>query len=122
MTIYYSPSSNGFYDTKVGYSSYPEDVIDVTDQYYYLLDQISNYGKQIVVLNSEITLIDKTLPVSTWEDIKRKRNDLLKMSDWTQLADSPTTNKDIWAAYRQTLRDIPQNFSNPEDVVFPEAP
>jgi len=25
-------------------------------------------------------------------------------------------------AYRQTLRDIPQNFKNPEDVVWPQKP
>jgi Phage tail assembly chaperone protein len=27
-----------------------------------------------------------------------------------------------WSAYRQALRDIPQDFDNPEDVVFPEVP
>lgn len=122
MTIYYSPMNSGFYDTKVGYSSYPPDIIDVTDRYHELLDQISNYGKRIVVSNGEVILVDKEVLLPTWDDIKRKRIDLLKASDWTQLADAPISNRDAWVAYRQALRDLPQNFLNPEDVVFPEAP
>lgn len=122
MTIYYSPLNSGFYDTKVGYSSYPPDIIDVTDRYYELLDQISNHGKRIVVSNGEVLLADRIAAPITWEEIKKKRIDLLKLSDWTQLADAPISNREEWVTYRQALRDIPQNFVNPEDVVFPEAP
>jgi hypothetical protein len=60
----------------------------------------------------------------TWDDIRSERDRLLAASDWTQVADAPLTagEKQAWADYRQTLRDIPQDFATPDDVVWPEAP
>jgi hypothetical protein len=42
------------------------------------------------------------------EDVRRRRNQLLQESDWTQFNDSPLTDakKTEWATYRQSLRDI----------------
>jgi hypothetical protein len=40
-----------------------------------------------------------------WQVIRTQRNQLLKDSDWTQLADTPV-DKATWATYRQALRDI----------------
>jgi hypothetical protein len=40
-----------------------------------------------------------------WQAIRTQRNQLLKDSDWTQLADTPV-DKATWATYRQSLRDI----------------
>jgi hypothetical protein len=31
-------------------------------------------------------------------------------------------NKSAWAEYRQSLRDIPQNFVDTNEVVWPKAP
>lgn len=58
-----------------------------------------------------------------WEPVKTARNILLAESDWTQAADSPLSDaaKAAWADYRQALRDIPQDFDAPDDVVWPEA-
>jgi hypothetical protein len=56
-----------------------------------------------------------------WEPVRKERNNLLTQSDWTQLSDS-SADKVAWASYRQALRDIPQNFSNPEDVTWPAKP
>ena len=56
-----------------------------------------------------------------WSQVRLKRNRLLDDSDWTQLADS-SANKTAWANYRQELRDIPQNFPKPDDVVWPTKP
>jgi hypothetical protein len=30
MTIYYSPTTKGFYDTDFGYPSLPQDIIEIT--------------------------------------------------------------------------------------------
>ena len=59
-----------------------------------------------------------------WAIIKNDRNALLLASDWTQVLDAPLTieQRTAWSAYRQSLRDIPQEFDNPDYVVFPEAP
>ena len=56
-----------------------------------------------------------------WRPARKKRNELLTQSDWTQLADS-TADKTAWANYRQELRDIPQTFATPESVVWPDKP
>ena len=50
-----------------------------------------------------------------------KRNELLAKSDWTQLPDSPA-DKEAWATYRQSLRDLPEQKGYPLKVAFPTAP
>jgi hypothetical protein len=50
-----------------------------------------------------------------------KRDDLLQGSDWTQVADAPV-DQAAWAAYRQALRDVPQQDGFPSEVVWPESP
>jgi hypothetical protein len=42
-------------------------------------------------------------------------------SDWTQVLDAPV-DRAVWAAYRQALRDIPQQVGFPHDIVWPVAP
>ena len=56
-----------------------------------------------------------------WAQVRVERDRLLAASDWTQVADAPV-DAQAWADYRQTLRDIPQDFDSPDDVVWPEAP
>ncbi|WP_228010946.1 tail fiber assembly protein [Vibrio sp. OPT20] len=59
-----------------------------------------------------------------WVYIRKVRDDLIQVTDFTQMSDfSITEEKRLeFAAYRQALRDLPQNFSNPNDVVWPEKP
>lgn len=59
-----------------------------------------------------------------WNLIRSQRNLLLAASDWTQLADAylTETEKIAWNEYRQALRNLPQDFSMPEEVIFLEAP
>jgi len=59
-----------------------------------------------------------------WAQVRAERDRLLAASDWTQMPDAPLTAevKQAWADYRQTLRDIPQDFADPDDVVWPEQP
>ena len=53
--------------------------------------------------------------------IKQKRNKLLQDSDWTQLPDVKLTNKEVWAIYRQQLRDILKQ-PNIENPTWPTMP
>lgn len=57
-----------------------------------------------------------------WDYLKKIRNQYLSDSDWVVLPDSNPTNKQAWLEYRQQLRDLPQKFTNPEDVIWPERP
>ena len=62
-------------------------------------------------------------PVPTWDTIRIQRDSLLKDSDWAIISDAtPKPSKEAWLTYRQALRDIPQNFSTPEEVVWPDKP
>tara|TARA_B100001971_G_C17931517_1_gene402952 strand:- start:98 stop:469 length:372 start_codon:yes stop_codon:yes gene_type:complete len=63
-------------------------------------------------------------PKTSWEEIRRKRNQLLQESDWIALNDVCLTDeqKQLWKKYRQKLRDIPQTLKNPEDVKWLEKP
>jgi hypothetical protein len=59
-----------------------------------------------------------------WKAVRSERDRLLAACDWTQVADAPLTadEKTAWADYRQALRDVPQDFDSPDDVIWPEAP
>jgi hypothetical protein len=53
--------------------------------------------------------------------VRQNRTQLLKDSDWTQLADS-TADKAAWATYRQALRDITAQAGFPWGVQWPTQP
>lgn len=81
----------------------------VDGQYTILWDVIQKSAEQIA---EELELKK--------EQVRSHRNGLLSESDWTQLADAPV-DKAAWAAYRQALRDLPQQPGFP-DVDMPVAP
>ena len=58
------------------------------------------------------------------EAVRSTRNTKIAQCDWTQLDDTPITNakKLEWAAYRQALRDVPEQAGFPWDVTWPEKP
>ena len=53
--------------------------------------------------------------------VRADRNARLAATDWTQIADS-TADKPAWAAYRQTLRDVPLQAGFPQSVSWPQEP
>ena len=59
----------------------------------------------------------------TWSDIRAKRDDILRSTDWT-MTTGATVDQAQWAAYRQNLRDLPQTYKDktPSDVVWPTQP
>lgn len=69
------------------------------------------------------TFVPPPVPPLTWDDVRGERDRLLAASDWTQIPDSPleVAEKQEWAEYRQALRDVPQDFDDPDDVTWPEA-
>mgnify|MGYP003129500389 FL=1 len=54
--------------------------------------------------------------------LRRDRNQKLRMSDWTQGSDVPDAIKTPWATYRQKLRDLPANTSDPNNPTWPTEP
>lgn len=50
------------------------------------------------------------------------RNRLLAETDWSQAVDTPQTVKNKYAAYRQALRDVPQQAGFPDNIQWPVKP
>jgi hypothetical protein len=80
-------------------------------------------GEKMSTDNPEyVAWLNRVYP-PVWSQIRRRRDDLLTESDWTAIPDSdPKPSKETWLTYRQALRDLPQTFSAPEEVVWPNKP
>ena len=53
-------------------------------------------------------------------DVRQQRNGLLRDSDW--VSGSDVTMSTAWRTYRQALRDLPSNTSDPTNPVWPTKP
>ena len=77
------------------------------------------------LVDDELVLVeDLTKSSPLWNSLRKLRNLKLQECDWTQLTDSPLSEeeKDAWASYRQELRDMPTNMTDPEIPVWPTLP
>jgi len=54
--------------------------------------------------------------------LRKKRNNLLTTTDWTQTNDIIMENESEWNEYRRALRDLPSTTEDPENPVWPERP
>ena len=93
---------------------------------------IEQLKKEVSVLRNHIELLTNKVfedadillqDDSTWENVREKRDHLLKLTDWVMTPGS-TIDQGAWSSYRQTLRDLPQTFKGckSEQVVWPKAP
>lgn len=69
---------------------------------------------EIAELNAEIT-------AQAWVSLRVRRDGLLVSSDWTQIADAPV-DATAWKTYRQALRDLPANTTDPTAPDWPTPP
>ena len=56
-----------------------------------------------------------------WKKLRKDRSFFLKRCDWTQVPDAPV-DAAAWATYRQQLRDLPANTTDPRNVEWPVPP
>jgi hypothetical protein len=79
----------------------------------------------------EVTLIEDPVKVQaktaqSWTALRTERNRRLAASDWVALADAHLSQdkKDAWFAYRQALRDLPDEvtITSPADLDAVEWP
>ena len=66
---------------------------------------------EVIRLNTEVYPI---------EYLRHVRNNLLQETDW--MANSDVTMSDAWKTYRQALRDLPANTSDPSNPTWPTKP
>ena len=93
-------------------------------QSYLLTDEVDFKNKHVVngVLETlPEDIIEAKDIEKEWKRLKRRRTQALYNSDWTQVPDAPV-DAAAWAVYRQQLRDLPANTTDPRNVVWPEPP
>jgi len=63
-------------------------------------------------------------PVNVEARAREQRNALLSESDYILMPDYPLTDeqREAWTAYRQALRDLPEQEGWPMNIVWPEKP
>lgn len=61
---------------------------------------------------------------AAWAAVRAERDARLSACDWTQNADVPLSDSKMseWRAYRQALRDVPENTADPRNPSWPEPP
>lgn len=87
------------------------------------LDRIE-VGRASIVRTStgHIKQLDKREAIA-WQEIRAERKDRLYASDWTRTAPHLSKNlRESWADYQQRLRDLPETYASPYDVVWPDEP
>ena len=57
---------------------------------------------------------------NAWIGLRSKRTQLLDETDW--MANSDVTMSDEWRTYRQALRDLPANTTDPASPTWPTKP
>jgi hypothetical protein len=124
MKYYYSNLMKGFFCKEIHGKNIPEDSIEITQEKYRELLKKSDEGKNISVNEKKEIILEDPIPKKiTWEEVRMKRNEFLKESDWIVLEDAnPKPSKKDWVDYREKLRKIPQNFKDPEKIIWPEKP
>lgn len=70
-------------------------------------------------IDAKITELEAAEPL---RQLREKRDQLLKQTDWVSGEDVPQPIKDAWFPYRQALRDITNTYTSLDDVVWPSKP
>lgn len=66
------------------------------------------------------TEVDRLIADAPWADLRTLRNRLLAETDWWALSDITMTDEE--RAYREALRDLPANTTDPANPVWPTKP
>ena len=68
-------------------------------------------------IQAEITRLQSE---ELWKDLRKQRNNLIAETDYLALSDATMT--DDMTTYRQALRDLPANTTDPANPVWPTKP
>jgi len=105
------PVLNGAQPTATRYQIVARDgVEEINGQWFTKFTAIDIDADAIAALDAQQAASQRT-----------ERNRLIAECDWTQVADSPV-DKEVWATYRQLLRDIPSQSGFPWDITWPVEP
>ena len=87
-------------------------------------DGVQLIGNKWFTKYSKVTLDEDAIAAKDSQQanlMRSERNRRLSECDWTVLPDSPV-DVNAWSAYRQSLRDVPDQAGFPWDVQWPTKP
>lgn len=76
---------------------------------------------EVDLTTEEVEQLKNIQTDAAWKSLRSIRNELLASCDWTVLSDTPTSTA-AWKTYRQALRDLPANTTDPFNVAWPTPP
>ena len=83
---------------------------------------VEDYNNEIVRIENQRIADEEAAEAARdyWSELRTLRDQRLTESDWTQVADAPLTEeqKIAWQSYRQALRDLPENITDPKPLVL----
>lgn len=122
---FYSPSTGGFYTAAI-HSELPADGVEISQDCHATLLAAQAEGFVIVANPDGYPIAAPHQPTAAEliTQMRARRDRLLRESDHTQFPDYPLNSADraAWAAYRQALRDVPENAIDPTAINWPTAP
>jgi len=129
MTKLYSASNRGFYCRDVHGDAIPPDAVEITDDEHASLLAAQSAG-QVITADAAGRPIAVDLPPPTveqqWQMLRAERDRRLAASDVMVLPDRwaayDESQRAAWTAYRQALRDLPEQTADPAAPVWPVSP
>lgn len=105
------------------------EVVDVADTAFEVHSSLTWMDCSDDSVNTRWTLVDGVLTAPSneitsqdWAKFRNSRNRKLNQSDWTQSRDVSLSNDAAWKTYRQALRDLPTNTTDPRSPSWPSKP
>ena len=105
------------------------EVVDVADTAFEVHSSLTWMDCSDDSVNTRWTLVDGVLTAPSnaitsqdWAKFRDSRNRRLQQSDWTQSRDVSLSNDTAWKTYRQALRDLPTNTTDPRSPSWPSKP
>lgn len=79
---------------------------------------VTDFNTQKKILQDKLDAIEAARDY--WGELRDLRNIKLSKCDWTQVADVQLSDakKAEWTLYRQELRDLPENITDPKPLVL----
>ena len=128
MPLFFSATAGGFFDDAIhSAEQIPDDAVAITAEDHAALMAAQAAGRQIIADSSGRPAAADPPPPDAdhlWTLLRRKRDQRLAASDFTQIPDAPIDDEQrtAWAAYRQALRDLPAGTTDPAAITWPEVP
>lgn len=126
MSMFYSATSNGFYDSEI-HSELPTDAIEITTDVHELL-LIGQASGKVISADSDGKPVLTDPPEPTTDQlelsVRTKRDTLIASTDYLLMPDYPITAEKLTLVktYRQLLRDITKQTGFPISIDWPSMP